>query len=322
MLRRPPLLALALIALVATVACSGSVEQGELAEASGDLRGVEVSGTPGTAPVVRIETPLEVDSTRSRTVVAGTGAPLYLDRVFVLQLAMYDGRTGAKAVSTYDDGQTPLAVTDSGGTLFPVLTQALVGLRQGSRLVLAATAEDTFGDSGAPQYGIDPGDPVVLVADVLAVPPADVLTGPEGAAQQPPPGLPRLRPDGAPDPRGLTFRTHGRPLTRPDRLVVVPLVEGTGPRVRPRGLVTLDYLGQVWGAPRPFADTYPKEPVTVPLGTDGVLPAWDQALVGVRRGSRLLVLAPPSTAYGATGSPPDIPAGATLAYVIDVLGVS
>jgi peptidylprolyl isomerase len=298
------------------------VDQDDLARASGQLRGVDVSGTPGEPPEVRIQTPLQVDTTRSRTVVAGSGAPLYLDRIFVLQLSMFDARTGRKAISTYDDGQAPLAVTDSAGSLFPALRDALVGLRQGSRLVMAATAEDTFGDTGAPQYGIAAGDPVVLVADVVAVPPKDVLTGPVGDAATPPADVPLLVLDEEGQPDGLRFRVHGAPLPRPDRLVVVPLVEGTGPQVRASGLVTLDYLGQVWGAREQFANTWLKEPVTVPLGVDGVLPAWDQALVGVRRGSRLLVLAPPELGYGDSGNPPDIPANATLAYVIDVLGVS
>lgn len=321
MLRRCRVLVLAVI-LVAVAGCSGSVDQDDLARASGQLRGIEVSGTPGRPPQVRIQAPLEVDATRSRTVVAGTGAPLYLDRIFVLQLTMFDARTGRKAISTYDDGQAPLAVTDSAGSLFPALREALVGLRQGSRLVMVATADDTFGDTGAPQYGIAAGDPVVLVADVVAVPPKDVLTGPVGEDVAPARDVPQLLLDADGTPDRLRFRVDGGSVARPDRLVVVPLVKGTGPEVRASGLVTLDYLGQVWGSRAQFANTWLKEPVTVALGVDGVLPAWDQALVGVRRGSRLLVLAPPELAYGDSGNPPDVPAGATLAYVIDVLGVS
>jgi peptidylprolyl isomerase len=308
--------------MAVSAGCAGAVVPGGLQKASGQLPRNEVSGRPGHPPKVRIRTPLAIEETHSRTVVAGTGGPLYLDRVFVLQLTMYDGRTGAKAVSTYDDDQTPLAVTDSASTLFPVLTKALVGLHQGSRLVMAATAADTFGDAGAPQYGIEPGDPVVLVADVIAVPPQQVLSGPSGTSAASRDDLPRVLagPDGTP--RGVAFEAQGAQVPTPDHLVVVPLVDGDGPRVPARGLVTLDYLGQVWGSPGQFANTWLKEPETVPLGVDGVLPAWDEALVGVRRGSRLLVVAPPDLAYGPTGNPPEIPGDATLVYVIDVLGVS
>lgn len=322
--RRPATLAALVCAVLlgAATACAGSVGPEELAAASGQLRGIEVSGAVGDPPVVRIDTPLAVDETRSRTVVAGTGGELYLDRVFMLQLTMFDARTGDETISTFDDGQTPLAVTDSSATLFPVLTQALVGQHQGSRVVVAATAEDTFGDDGAPQYGIEPGHPVVLVADVIAVPPTDVLAGPVGAPVAPAPGMPRLLVGEDGTPTGLRFRLEGEQLRRPDRLLVVPLVRGTGPPVQAEGLVTLDYLGQVWGESELFADTYPKEPVTVPLGAEGVVPAWDRALAGVPRGSRLLVVSPPELAFKETGSPPDIPGNATVAFVVDILGVS
>lgn len=312
-----------LAALVAGLltACGGGIDSDDLATASGQVPGVEVSGTPGRPPEIRFEPPLEVDETRSGVVVPGEGAPLYLDRLFMLQLTMVDGRTGKKAVSTYDPGQRPLAVTDSAENLFPVLRQALVGLHQGSRLVVVATGEDTFGSAGAPQYGIKAGDPVVLVADVIAVPPEDVLDGPEGAPAELPADAPQLRTTDA-QPAKLVFRRRGAALPAPDRLQIHTLVEGTGPPVERRGLVTLDYVGQVWGESTPFAATHDKEPVTVPLGVDGVVPAWDRALVGVPRGSRVLVVAPPSLGFGATGNPPDIPGNATLAYLIDVLGVS
>jgi peptidylprolyl isomerase len=311
-----------LLALLVASGCAGSVDQEQLAEASGQLRGVDVSGAVGEPPVIKVDAPLEVEKTYSMLAVQGEGDPLYLDRVFMLELTMVDARTGRKAISTHDDGQTPLAVTDSASMLFPVLTQALVGLHQGSRLVMAATGKDTFGSAGAPQYGIRAGDPVVLVADVIAVPPTDVLDGPEGTPHRAPRTAPRL--DVAVDgtPTGLRFRAGGKALPRPRELVVVPLVEGTGPKVREAGLVTLDYLGQVWGRSELFADTYAKEPVTVPLGAEGVVPAWERALVGVPQGSRLLVLAPPELAYKETGNPPDVPGNATVAFVIDVLGVS
>lgn len=296
--------------------CSGTVDAATL---DTSIKGVEVTGTPGEPPRVRIAAPLDVGASTSATVVAGSGDPLYLDRIFVLELSIYDARTGKKALSTYDEGQTALAVTDPAGTLFPVLAEALTGQRQGSRVVVAASARDAYGDSGAPQYGIDPGDPVVLVADVVAVPPGRVLAGPEGRHRPAPAAVPRLV-EREGQPRAFAFGASGP--HPPGRLVVATLVEGDGPKVGAHDLVTLDYLGQRWGARTPFEDTFPKEPVTVPLGVHQVVPAWDRALVGVRRGSRVLVVAPPDLAFGETGNPPQIPANATLVYVIDVLGVS
>jgi peptidylprolyl isomerase len=311
----------ALAGLLLVAAACGAAPA-EVRSAAGTVRGLTVTGPVGGMPDVRMKAPLEVTATHVETLVEGDGAPVQADQLFVLQLTMYDARTGEKAVSTHDPGQTAMAVKTSDDSLFPVLSQALLGRHQGSRVLLVVTGDDAYGDLGAPQYHIEPGDPVVLVADVVAVPPTDVLSSADGTPVAPRPGLPRLQLDGS-QPARLDFRRpNGRPLSRPSRLTVATLLRGTGPTTRPDSLVTIDYLGQVWGSETPFEDTYAKEPTTVPLGVGQVVAGWDQALVGIPRGSRLLVVVPPDLGFGAAGSPPSIPGGATLAYVIDVLGVS
>lgn len=313
------LVALSCVAVLAagTAGCGAA---GAATSGSG-IRGLLVTGPVGQRPRVHLRAPLHVGKTLVQVVHNGHGPQVRLDRVFVIQLTIVDGRTGATAVSTYDAGRTPMAITDSESTLFPVLTRAVVGRPQGSRVVVAATAQDAYGDTGAPQYHIRPGDPLVMVADVIAVPPTSVLDGPEGTPEKPPARVPRVAElDG--QPTGILFGVGGKTLPAPRNLVVVPLVQGNGPVVGEHDLVTLDYLGQVWGRSAQFADTYPAHPVTVALGANRVIPAWERALVGQRLGSRLLVLAPPAWAFGETGNPPGIPGNAALAYVIDILGVS
>lgn len=310
-----------IVLLVTSVLTSACLHGTPTTRTIGRIAGIAVAGEPGSRPVVDVDGSLAVDETLIRTLQEGEGPAVSLDRVFVIHLTIVNGRTGEVAVSTYDKGQTAMAVTDSDETLFPVLTRALVGQHQGSRVVVAATAEDTYGESGAPQYDVRPGDPLVLVADIVAVPPDEVLDTAQGIPQPARPGLPRVAVlDGVP--HGIVFGGNDTSLPRPDRLVVVPLVVGDGPAVEAHDLVTIDYLGQVWGRPEQFANTYPTGPVTVALGADRVIPAWEQALVGVTRGSRVLVLTPPRLAFDTTGNPPDIPGDATLAYVIDVRGVS
>ena len=184
---------------------------------------------------------------------------------------------------------------------------------------MAASADDAYGDAGAPQYGIKPGDPLVMVADVVAVPPTKVLDGSRGRERQAarrPADRRRARRGGAsaevraaPDPQA---EEAGRGAAR----------VGTGPEARPDSLITIDYLGQLWKSRTRGRLDVRQGPTTVSLGTGNVIKAWDRALVGVPRGSRVLVLAPPSLAFQSTGQPPTIPTRtATLAYVIDVLGV-
>lgn len=311
-----------LVALCCVSVLSACSEAG--ADAPGapvQVRGIDVVGPTDRPPQIDVQTPLKLDKTIIRTLVKGTGPAVTLDKVFVIQLTIVNGRTGDTAVSTYDEGRTPMAVTDSDSTLFPVLERALVGQPQGSRVLVAATPEDAYGDAGAPQYDIKPGDPLVLVADVIAVPSTTVLERPEGAVLIPPANVPQVAElDG--EPTGIIFGIGDKVSPRPKDLVVIPLVQGSGEVVGPRDLVTLDYLGQTWGSAEQFANTYATGPVTVALGADRVITAWERALTGQRLGSRVLVLTPPDLAFAATGNPPGIPGNAALAYVIDILGVS
>lgn len=299
------LLLLTVALLGALVAgCDGAVDEARGAE--GSITGLTVSGSPGTAPVVRIAAPLKVTTSRTETVVDGTGPALGVDELVVLMLVEYDARTGKKMVSSYDSG----AVAEKSSGLAPPLAQALVGQRQGSRVVLTLP------------HGLDARDdrPVVVIADIVAVPPAETLATTSGTAHPVPAGLPRvvLR---AGVPARLDFTTAA--ARKPDDLVVVRLIDGTGPPVRDDSLVTLRSIGQVWGSTAPFDDTFAKEPILAPIGVGRMVPAWDHALVGVRRGSRLLVIAPPKEAFGTKGLPVlSIPPSATTCYVIDVLGVS
>ncbi len=285
-----------LAALYLLVGCSGTVSRDEVRSATGNLTGVTVAGTVGEAPEVRIAAPLKVSATKSDIVVTGTGPPVTVGRPTMLHLTMYDARTGAKAASTHDPGETALVVKDTDETLFPVLSAALAGQPQGSRIAMTVAAEDAYGETGAPDLSVRPGDPLVLVADVVSVPPAELVDGPGDV----------------PD---LTERVAGAP---PGEVTVVPLAEGDGPRARAESLVTVDYQAQAWGETEPFVSSYAKEPMVLPIGIANG--AVDQALVGVRRGSRLLVLVPAGVSPG--GLLAAAPPGAALAVVVDLRGVS
>ena len=63
-------------------------------------------------------------------------------------------------------------------------------------------------------------------------------------------------------------------------------------------------------------------PFTTAIGAGAVIKCWDQGLTGVTVGSRVMLTCPADIAYGKQGSPPSIPANATLQFVVDVLGVS
>lgn len=311
---------LALLLALAATACgsggSGTHPNGngtKGAPATSARSAITVSGAAGTRPTVKVRTPLKLTRSSSWTLHRGHGTTVGKGATYLVDLTFADGRTGKVVASTYDQGQQP--VLFGPGQDFPVITRAVTGLPAGSRVVVAAAPQDAYGSKGNPQLGIKPGDSVVMVADVTST----VLPGPRGRTLKPPRGVPTLRSGGNGVPTGFDFSG----TTRPKKLKVVTLVQGTGPRLAPGTLVVANYLGSVWGKHQPFDASYTRgQPFSFTLGQGQVIPAWDRGLQGVRVGSRVLLLCPPGMAYGAQGSGGTIPPNATLAFVVDVLGAA
>ncbi|MCW2867664.1 MAG: peptidylprolyl isomerase, FKBP-type [Marmoricola sp.] len=303
---------MAALALTATATACGSQVQ---APAPSLKDRVSVSGSFGERPSIRIKAPLTLKETSSWVTRSGSGDEVVgAASTAILQLTIADGRTGRTAISTRDAGQRALEVK-MGDQVFPSLAQALTGKPTGSRVVVASTAKDAYGSQGSPQIGIKPGDPVVIVADVLSTDPSKLVTTPSGTTHALPRGLPRIVEAGG-QPARLDFGTRRKPA----RYRAVVLSEGTGRTVTDPDRVAVKYVGQVWGAPKPFEETYTGRPALVSIGLGSVIKAWDRALVGLKEGSRVMIVCPPALAYGATAQG-QIPAGSTLVFVVDVLGV-
>lgn len=102
----------------------------------------------------------------------------------------------------------------------------------------------------------------------------------------------------------------------PTRLVVTPLIEGTGPAVRAGQTIVVNYVGVYYGTGEEFDSSWRRgEPAQFQIGVGQVIPGWDQGLVGVRTGSRVQLDIPTKLAYD---NKPGYPAG-PLRFVVDVL---
>lgn len=322
MRRRLVALSILPVLLLGAAACGGdkdgSGDGGGTSNAPSSIDGVEVSGDFGTAPEVKIEDALDLKKTKTAVLESGEGNPAAEGKDALLHIYVANGSTGDKAVTTYDQG-APIKIGLSEDQLFKSVIDAIAGENVGSRVLVAATPADAYGEQGAPQLKLGAKDNVVFVVDIMSVAPKDVIDEPDGeAADDLPATVPTVvEKDGKVT--GLDFAKA--PKNPPKKLEVVTLVEGDGPEARDDSLVTFDYLGQVYGTDKIFDESFSSEPRTFPIGINGLIKAWDQALVGAKRGSRLLITAPPELAYGAKGNPPSVPANATLTFVVDVLGV-
>ena len=325
MRRRLAATAVLVLALGGTAACGSgsdsSSDPSSSSSANDSIKGLTVTGDFGKAPTVKVDS-LKVTKPESATLIEGDGSDLTADDSLEYRILLAKGTDGSTIQSNYQNN-TP--DTSNVKDLPPSVQDAVVGTPVGSRVALAMPvkelvcgpdpASDCTGD--APQLGLKAADPVVVVMDLIKVAPKP-LDGPQGKTVQPPADAPKvIEKDG--DVTGIDF--SDAPKKAPTKLQVIPLIEGTGDKVTADSTVTIDYFGVVWGqGDTPFDESYTKEPAT--FGLSGLIKGWQQGLEGVPVGSRVMLIIPSDLGYGDQGSPPSIPGGATLVFVIDVLGAS
>ena len=115
------------------------------------------------------------------------------------------------------------------------------------------------------------------------------------------------------------------PSTKPPtKLVVKTLIQGTGPALTKGQEVITQYVGVLWRTGKVFDSSWTHG---APFGFQldatpaQIIPGWDMGLVGVKVGSRVLLVIPPADGYGKTGnSSAGIKGTDTLVFVIDILG--
>jgi peptidylprolyl isomerase len=290
---------------------------------------VTVTGEFGTAPTVTYDGQLNRVDTDYEVLIEGSGPTVEDGDSMFAHIYIGNGFTGEQALSTYDPpeptpGQKkqtaaqkrprPTLLTLSKDTL-PVFRDALIGQAIGSRIEVLATPDDAYAGSGNADIGIANEDSVVFVVDLIS----EVLDAPTGTTKKAPAGLPSLvEKDGKVT--GFDFTKTGDPAKG---LQVITLVQGTGRAIEAGAPIAMRYLGQVWGAKKPFDENYKAEtPGTFNIGVGELVKGWDRGLVGVKGGSRVLLVIPPKLGYGVKGNKDaGIKGTDTLVFVIDVLGV-
>ncbi|MFB4320264.1 FKBP-type peptidyl-prolyl cis-trans isomerase [Actinomadura sp. 21ATH] len=278
--------------------------------------GVAVKGDFGSRPDVSFPKEAPGEGLAVETVHEGKGAAAAKGDLVVADYVGYRwSKDGSKLLaSSYNSGKPGAFPT---GRLVPGLDKALQGAKAGSRVVARIPPKDGYGDKGATQHQVGAGDTLVYVLDVRAV--YAKAAAAKGASR--PLNDPRLPKVGAAGPGGAPAVTVPR-TAAPGRLEVRTLVQGGGAEIRKGQLLALQYVGVFWRDGKAFDSSYKSgRPYAATIGTGQVMKGWDQALVGQRVGSRLLLVVPPALGYGAKGLPQaGIKGTDTLVFVVDVLG--
>ena len=274
-------------------------------KASNNFDKVKVTGSFGEEPKVKVNSPWAIDKTRTKVLQASNGPVIGEGQSVEVHYYGVNGRTGKKFDESFSRGQ-PIAF--SLAQVVPGFSNGLAGQRQGSRVLIAMPGKDGYDPMGGnPQAGIEVGDTLIFVVDVINV----QLSGPEGTAVQPKAGLPTVTEKaGKPE---ISIPETAPPAT----LEVQPLIKGKGKKIGANDTITFNYLWVRWSDGKVLEQTYGGQPATSELS--GLLPGMVKGLTDQPVGSRVLLVIPPADGYPDGNATPSVKPGETLVILVDLL---
>ena len=262
--------------------------------------------------MVSFPSPLNAEAVQSRVVVEGDG-PVFTGRNLVeFEFAGYNGGSGQLIQqSSFDGAETPSGFF--GPNQVPNFCEALAGTKEGSRVVAIIPPDQAHNGEGVPALGVGPADSFVFVIDLKRV----FMERATGSSVAPEAGFPSVvtTPEGIP---GVTIPNSPAPT----ELKVAQLIRGEGEIVQKGQLVTMHYSGFVWDSSEKFDSSWDSgQPAQFQMQDGALIEGFLSAVVGQPVGSQVIAIIPPGLGYGDAGAG-TIPPGATLVFVIDILGIS
>lgn len=314
-----PIAAVAASALVLAGCASGTEEEPSASPSPSGSAAVSEFGAPADVealdaitweedengiPTLGGEIPSTVSSTATRIVEEGDGEAVEAGSLVVVDYNITSGADGSELYSTYEADE-PASILVSEASLDPVLFAALSNSSVGADIIFA-TIDQTAAET--------PNAAIFMAMTVSEI--LEPLERAEGTAVEPAEGLPTV-----------TLGDTGVPSVEigeaemPDELVVQTLIEGEGETVELGDSLIAHYTGWVWDGEQ-FDSSWDRDEASVFSLTEGqLIDGWTQGLAGQTIGSQVLLVIPPELGYG-DQEQEAIPAGSTLVFVVDILGVA
>ena len=106
-------------------------------------------------------------------------------------------------------------------------------------------------------------------------------------------------------------------VAQPSGLELWDVTVGTGKAVEPGATVTCHYTG--WLTDGKVFDSSKTRGQTISFSLKQVIQGWQIGIPGMKPGGIRRLLVPSELGYGARGSPPKIPGGATLVFEVKLI---
>jgi len=110
-------------------------------------------------------------------------------------------------------------------------------------------------------------------------------------------------------------------ITTVSGLTYIVTKHGTGAQLKAGDDVIVNYTGLLTNGAKFDSSLDRGQPFSFPLGAGKVIKGWDEGVQKLRVGDHATFVIPPSIGYGERGAGGVIPPGATLIFIIEVVGV-
>jgi peptidyl-prolyl cis-trans isomerase A (cyclophilin A) len=131
-----------------------------------------------------------------------------------------------------------------------------------------------------------------------------------------------LRGNGSPDAADAGGAPASSGAPSDGSLGIEELVVGNGPEATKGDKVKVHYVGTLTSGKEFDSSRKHGEPFDFQLGAGEVIKGWDLGVAGMKVGGKRKLTVPASLGYGSRGSPPVIPANATLLFEVELLEVT
>ena len=112
-------------------------------------------------------------------------------------------------------------------------------------------------------------------------------------------------------------------LPTPQGALYKDVVTGHGPPASEGDVATIHFRGWLADNNRQGKEIYntrsERQPVSFVVGTERVMPGWNEGVIGMREGGKRLVKLPPELGFGSKGSAGVIPPNSGLVFMIELV---